>query len=200
MTNNLKQANQGCLLLLIGMISAGFTAAGAFSLFALGMGGKSDIPYASVLLILAIIVTALSCLVTPLSGIWGFTLVTISTFKEIQQDRKPQEVIEPYQFRWARVLQAAAIGVALYAIFNLATAGPISRVDGDLAFASFLTGTALFPLLILPLLTVLGSLGGGLGYARLRGRESATAMGALVGGILAGCLACAGFIVYLIVR
>ena len=200
MTENLKQTNLGCLLLLVAMASGVFTAAGAFSLFALGMGGKSNIPYGSAILIVVVILTALSCMITPVSGLWGVGLVAISTVKEINQDHKPQELNEPYQFRWVRVLQAGTIGFALFLFFNVASAGPISSVDGNLAFATLLSGTAFFPLLVLPTLTTLGSLIGGLGYARFRGRESATALGAVVGGIAAGSVAFIGFIIYLIIR
>ena len=182
------------------MVSGVFTAGGAFSLFALGMGGKSGVLYGSAILIGVLIITTLSCLITPVSGLWGIGLVAISTVKEINQDRKPQELNEPYRFHWTRVLQSGTIGFALYLFFNVASARPMSNVDGSLAFATFLTGTALFPLLILPTLTMLGSLIGGLGHARFRGRESATALGAVVGGIAAASIAFMGFIIYLIIR
>jgi hypothetical protein len=202
MSTTLKQANRGCFLLTGAFIASLLSAAGLFMLFAMGMSGaglnEGQRDLANGIFIVLVIVTPLACLVTPLAGIWGFVLVVMSTIKEIAEDRKLAQAsegpapVEGFKVGFGRVRQAAAIGMGLFAVFYIVAIILLNILNGDVFSFTALLG--------LPLMVVLGSIGGGILYARRVGRETAVSTGALIGGAVMGLLGIVGFVVFLVSR
>jgi len=179
MTNPLKQANRGCFLLLAAFIFAAVGGVSLFMLFAMGMSGGGDAPESANALFWVLLAgMLLSCAVVPISGVWGWALVAVSTVREITGDRAAEGSSEPYTFRWTRARQAFAIGLALLAIFQLVNVVVANMTQGTFIFSAISSGTVLYQALAVPFMVCAGSLLGGLAYARRQGRESATALGA----------------------